>query len=141
MQLYVIKGRYRERIVTLGFGLMKRRRRHSYVLLFKVLAARHLALTGRALVPRLVVTDFEVKVPVKTKLKISLTYKIKFLTHFCKCKSRTMSPKINEHEQINNISFRKQPLAPSSKFLEQLGRLSKAAIFISTRRFGGRSVP
>jgi hypothetical protein len=76
----VIQGRYRERIVTLGFALMKRRRRHSYVLLFEALAARHLALTGRALAPRLVVTDFEVRVPVKIKLKISL----KFLTRFCK---------------------------------------------------------
>jgi hypothetical protein len=60
-QLYVIQGRYRGRIVTLGFAIMKRRRRASYVLLFEALAARYLALTGRALSPRLVVTDYEVK--------------------------------------------------------------------------------
>jgi hypothetical protein len=39
---------------------MKRRRRGSYAAMFQTLSARHLALTGEALTPRLVVTDFEV---------------------------------------------------------------------------------
>jgi hypothetical protein len=57
----VIQGRYRDRIVTLGFALMKRRRRGCYAAVFQALSARYLALTGGDLTPRLVVTDFEVK--------------------------------------------------------------------------------
>jgi hypothetical protein len=40
---------------------MKRRRRASYVAMLQALSDRHLAVTGVALTPRLVVTDFEVR--------------------------------------------------------------------------------
>jgi hypothetical protein len=39
---------------------MKRRRRACYRQFFEALAARYEALTGQALTPRLIVTDFEV---------------------------------------------------------------------------------
>lgn len=59
-QLYVIQGKYRGRTIALGFALMKRRRRNCYRHLFRALAAHYQALTGAAMAPRLVVTDFEV---------------------------------------------------------------------------------
>jgi hypothetical protein len=59
-QLYVIQGRYRGRTIALGFALMKRRRRTCYRALFRALSAHYQVLTGAALSPRLVVTDFEV---------------------------------------------------------------------------------
>jgi hypothetical protein len=40
------------------------------VQLFETLTARHLVLTGRPLAPRLVVTDFEVRIPVRKKIII-----------------------------------------------------------------------
>jgi hypothetical protein len=63
-QLYVIQGKIRGRTVALGFSLMKRRRRACYRQLFGALAARYEALTGAALVPRLIVTDFEASLSV-----------------------------------------------------------------------------
>jgi hypothetical protein len=60
LQLYVIQGKYRGRTIALGFALMKRRRRNCYRHLFRALANHYQALTGAALAPRLVVTDFEV---------------------------------------------------------------------------------
>jgi hypothetical protein len=59
-QLYVIQGKYRGRTIALAFALMKRRRRNCYRHLFRALAAHYQTLTGAALSPRLVVTDFEV---------------------------------------------------------------------------------
>ncbi len=59
-QLYVIQGKFRGRTIALGFALMKRRRRACYQQMFRTLAARYEALTGAALAPRLIVTDFEV---------------------------------------------------------------------------------
>jgi hypothetical protein len=56
----VIQGKYRGRTIALGFALMKRRRRLCYRELFRSLATRYMALTNSPLMPRLVVTDFEV---------------------------------------------------------------------------------
>jgi hypothetical protein len=53
-------GRYKGRIVPLGFALMKRKRRASYRAVFAALADRYLVLTGQVLAPRLIITDYEV---------------------------------------------------------------------------------
>jgi hypothetical protein len=62
LQVYVIQGRYRGRIVALGFALMKRRRRANYRDMFAALAMKCLAVTGRNLAPTTIVTDFEVTI-------------------------------------------------------------------------------
>jgi hypothetical protein len=56
----VIQGRYHNRVIALGFALMKRRKRANYRTLFEILSARYLAVTGAVLAPRLVITDYEV---------------------------------------------------------------------------------
>lgn len=61
----MIQGRYRGRTIALGFALMKRRRKACYQQVFRTLGARYEALTGEALAPRLIVTDFEVNLSVK----------------------------------------------------------------------------
>jgi hypothetical protein len=58
-QLYVIQGRYRGRILPLGFALMKRKRRAAYRAVFQALTDRFRLLTGAVLAPRLTITDFE----------------------------------------------------------------------------------
>lgn len=60
-QLYVIQGRYRDRVIALGFALMKRKKRANYRQLFNILSDRYENLTGVPLAPRLVITDYEVK--------------------------------------------------------------------------------
>ncbi len=78
-QLYVIQGRYRGRILPLGFALMKRKRKRCYTILFNAIADRFRILTGRILAPRLTVTDFEVQ---KEKIRTYTIRQIINLTMF-----------------------------------------------------------
>ncbi len=56
----MIQERYRDRVIALGFTLMKRKKRANYRQLFTMLSDHYESLTGVPLAPRLVITDYEV---------------------------------------------------------------------------------
>jgi hypothetical protein len=60
MQLYVIQGRFRGRVIAMAFALMTRRRKPAYRAVLEALNTKHRELTGRDLAPDVIVTDFEV---------------------------------------------------------------------------------
>jgi hypothetical protein len=60
INILTIQGRYWDRVIALGFTLMKRKKRTNYRQLFNILSDRYENLTGVPLAPRLVITDYEV---------------------------------------------------------------------------------
>jgi hypothetical protein len=55
------QGRYRGRVIPLAFALMTRRRKAAYRAVLEALDQKHIALSGRALSPTFIITDFEVR--------------------------------------------------------------------------------
>jgi hypothetical protein len=60
INILTIQGRYWDRVIALGFTLMKRKKRTNYRQLFTMLLDRCENLTGVPLAPGLVITDYEV---------------------------------------------------------------------------------